>query len=84
MVSSYDTRKEKRKEKKNENYHYFFYGKIIIIHGKENKGENYHIYSLMVLAHHNLIYKQLATKIKPLNTTKFCFSFIILVEYTVS
>ena len=46
--------------------------------------ENYHIYSLMVLAHHNLIYKQLATKIKPLNTTKFCFSFIILVEYTVS
>ena len=46
MVSSYDT----RKEKKNENYHYFFYGKIIIIHGKENKGENYHIYSLMVLA----------------------------------
>ena len=73
MVSSYDTRKENRKEKKNENYHYFFYGKITI-----------YIYSLMVLAHHNLIYKQLATKIKPLNTTKFCFSFIILVEYTVS
>ena len=46
--------------------------------------ENYHIYSLMVLAYHNFIYKQLATKIKPLNTTKFCFSFIILVEYTVS
>ena len=28
MVSSYDTRKEKRKEKKNENYHYFFMGKL--------------------------------------------------------
>ena len=71
-MSSYDTRKEKRKEKKEWKLSLFFLW------------ENYHIYSLMVLAHHNLIYKQLATKIKPLNTTKFCFSFIILVEYTVS
>ena len=64
---------EKKREKKKRM-------KIIIIF----LWENYHIYSLMVLAHHNFIYKQLATKIKPLNTTKFCFSFIILVEYTVS
>ena len=42
MVSSYNTRKEKRKEKKE--------WKLSLFMAKKIKGENYHIYSLMVLA----------------------------------
>ena len=62
----------------------FFMGKLSLFMAKKIKGKITIYTVLWFWPYHNLIYKQLATKIKPLNTTTFCFSFIILVKYTVS